>query len=176
MPPPRKVDLLPADLRGWLQEELRARGFGGYEELAEALNRRLHKAGLELRIGKSALHAFGAEFREYARMQEQAQDEIKAFLAEASLSEEMDVTRVLFQQLTTLQFKMQMTLAGGDLDPRGMKDLSVALNNLIRSTALREKIVAEERAVQSGKLDAAVAAGDIDQAAAARARAIMGFA
>jgi hypothetical protein len=70
VPPPRKVDLLPPELRGWLQEELRARGFGGYEELAEALNFRLEEEGVELRIGKSALHAYGSEFREYAQMQE----------------------------------------------------------------------------------------------------------
>ena len=27
MPPPRKVDLLPAELKGWLRDELVARGF-----------------------------------------------------------------------------------------------------------------------------------------------------
>ncbi|KAF0674356.1 phage protein Gp27 family protein, partial [Profundibacterium mesophilum] len=86
MPSPRKVDLLPPEVRGWLQEELKARGFGGYEELAAALNARLELDGLELRISKSALHAYGSDFRDYARAQEQAQDEIRAFLAEASLS------------------------------------------------------------------------------------------
>ena len=53
MPPPRKVDLLPSELRRWLQAELKERGFAGYEDLAEALNFRLEEAGLELRIGKS---------------------------------------------------------------------------------------------------------------------------
>ena len=59
MPPPRKVDLLPSELRGWLQDELRSRGFAGYEDLAEALNFRLDEAGLELRIGNSAIHSYG---------------------------------------------------------------------------------------------------------------------
>ena len=177
MPAPRKIDLLPPEMRRWLQEELKARGFGGYEELAEGLNSRLQREGLELRIGKSALHAYGAEFREYAQLQEQAQDEIRAFLSEASLTEEVDVTRALFQQLTTIQFRLQMVLSGPDglPDPRGMKDLTTALNNLIRSTELRDKIAAEERRAQSDKLDAAVATGEIDEAAAARAREIMGF-
>ncbi len=35
MPPPRKVDLLPADLKRYLQEALKERGFAGYEELAK---------------------------------------------------------------------------------------------------------------------------------------------
>ena len=36
MPAPRKVDLLPPELKRWLEAELRTRGFAGYEALAEA--------------------------------------------------------------------------------------------------------------------------------------------
>lgn len=178
MPPPRKVDLLPKELRGWLQEELKARGFADYEALAEALNFRLEEEGFELRIGKSAIHAYGQEFQHYAQLQEQAQDEMAAFLEEASLSEEVDVTSALFQQLTTLQWRSQMAMVtdDGQLDPRGLKDLTTALNNLIRSRGLKEEILKAERAAQAGKLDAAVEAGDIDQIAAQKAREIMGFA
>ena len=161
MPQPRKVDLLPEELRAWLQEELRARGFGGYEELAEGLNARLAAQGCELRIGKSALHAYGQEFRDYARLQEQAQDEIRAFLAEASLADEVKVTSALFQQLTTIAWRLQMAMASPDQlpDPKGLKDLTTALNNLIRSSDLREKIVAEERRAQAQRLDGAVRGG-----------------
>lgn len=177
MPPPRKVDLLPAELRDWLREELVSRGFGDYEQLAEDLNFRLEQDGLELRIQKSALHAFGQEFRDYAEAQKSAQEEIRAFLQEANLKSEVDVTSALFQQLTTIQWRLQMLMADPDNlpDPRGMKDLTTALNNLIRSTDLRERLVAEERKQQAEKLDAAVASGDIDHAAAEKARQIMGF-
>jgi hypothetical protein len=177
MPPPRKVDLLPKELRSWLQDELRERGFSGYEDLAESLNFRLEEAGMELRIGKSAIHAYGREFQQYAEMQEQAQDEIRAFLLEASLKEEVDVTSALFQQLTTIQWRLQMAMASPDQlpDPRGMKDLTSALNNLIRSTSLRDDILRAERAAQSEKLKDAVAAGQIDEEAARKAREIMGF-
>lgn len=179
MPPPRKIDLLPDHLRRFLQEELKARGFGGYEDLAEALNFRLEGEGLELRIGKSALHAYGSEFREYARAQEEVQDEIKAFLAEATASDEVDVTSALFQQLTTLAFRTQMAIAqseGGVVDPRGLKDLTTALNNLIRSTDQRGKIAAELQRDQAAKIDGAVAGGAMDEAAAQRAREVLGFA
>ena len=74
MPSPRKVDLIPLELKTWLQEALRAQGFGGYEQLAEELNFRLEEAGSEIRIRKSALHEFGAEYREFVRLQEQASD------------------------------------------------------------------------------------------------------
>lgn len=178
MPLPRKVDLLPAELKSWLQAELKARGFGGYEDLAEALNAKLEDAGLELRVQKSALQAFGVEFKEAARLQAQAQDEIKAFLTEARLRDEIDVSQALFQQLTTLQWRLQMALSvpGALPDPRGLKDLTTALNNLIRSSGLRENLIAEDRKAQAAKLDAAVASGDIDSLAADKARRIMGFA
>ncbi|SEK33884.1 Protein of unknown function [Roseovarius azorensis] len=177
MPPRRKVDLLPKELRQWLQDELRERGFSGYEDLAEALNFRLEEEGLEVRIGKSAIHAYGQEFQEFAQMQERAQDEIRTFLEEASLKEEVDVTSALFQQLTTIQWRLQMMMSGDKLpDPRGMKDLTTALNNLIRSTSLRDGILRAERSAQSQKLDQAIATGRIDAVAAQAAREVMGLA
>ncbi|MBT2131213.1 phage protein Gp27 family protein [Aliiroseovarius lamellibrachiae] len=177
MPPPRKVDLLPKELRQWLQDELKERGFSGYEDLAESLNFRLEESGLELRVGKSAIHAYGQEFQQYAALQEQAQDEIRAFMEEANLQDEVDVTSALFQQLTVVQWKLQKAMTDPENlpDARGMKDLTTALNNLIRSTSLRDGILKAERAAQSTKLDQAVEAGDIDKAAADRAREIMGF-
>ena len=177
MPPRRKIDLLPPELRRWLQEELKERGFSGYEDLTEALNFRLEGEGLELRVGKSAVHAYGQEFQDYATMQEQAQDEIRTFLEEASLKDEVDVTSALFQQLTTIQWRLQMMMADPDNlpDPRGVKDLTTALNNLIRSTTLRDGILKAEQAKQTERLEQAVEAGDIDKEAARKAREIMGF-
>ena len=158
MPRRRRIDLLPEALRSWLQEELRARGFADYDAVTDALNARLEAGGLELRIGRSAVHAYGREFKAFAVMQDQAQDEIRAFLEDASLKDEVDVTSALFQQLTTIQWRLQMAMADPDNlpDPRGMKDLSTALNALIRSTSLRRGILAgageraEQAAVRAG--------------------------
>ena len=158
MPPRRKIDLVPDQLRHWLQDELKSRGFADYDDVTKALNARLDAAGLNLNIGRSAVHAYGTEFRQFAVMQAQAQDEIRAFLEEASLKDEVDVTSALFQQLTTLQWRLQTTMAQEDRlpDPRGMKDLTTALNSLIRSTGLRRSILAgageraEKAAVSAG--------------------------
>lgn len=177
MPPPRKIDRLPPELRQWLQEELIACGFGDYVGISQRLSERADEAGLEVRIGKSAIHAYGQDFKQYAEAQRQAQDEIKAFLEEASLKDETDVTRALFQQLTTLQWRLQMTLAAPDADvsPKGMKDLTTALNNLIRSTSLRDAILKDERKRLSDRIDRAESTGDLDVTAAQKAREIMGF-
>ena len=178
MAPPRKTDFLPDELMDWLRTELKARGFGGYEAITEALNARLEEAGLELRIGKTAVHAFGHDFRDYARKQSEAQQQLRAFLNATSLKDEVDVTSALFQQLTSIMFHLNMILSDAENlpDPRGMKDLTTALKNLISSAALKDAILAKERELQGRKMDEAVAAGDIDAAAAQRAREIMGLA
>ena len=178
MPPPRKVDLLPAELKGWLQEELRARGFGGYEDLAEALNFRLEEAGLDLRIRKSALHAFGQEYEEFVKYQEQASAWAADWMQEQGLAEEAKRHNVLFQMITTLAFKVmqaQMLKGGGEIDPKELHFLGRMLKDVMASSGIRESLIVAERKSQAAKLDEAVEAGDIDKEAAAKARRIMGF-
>ena len=178
MPPPRKVDLLPSELKGWLQEELRARGFGGYEELAEALNFRLEEAGLDLRIRKSALHAFGQEYEEFVKYQEQASAWAADWMQEQGLAEEAKRHNVLFQMITTLAFKVmqsQMIKEGGQIDPKELHFLGRMLKDVMASSGIRESLIVAERKAQAAKLDEAVEAGDIDKEAATKARRIMGF-
>jgi hypothetical protein len=178
MPPPRKVDLLPDELKSWLQEELRTRGFGGYEEIAEALNFRLEEAGLDLRIRKSALHAFGQEYEEFVKYQEQASAWAADWMQEQGLAEEAKRHNVLFQMITTLAFKVmqsQMLKEGGEIDPKELHFLGRMLKDVMHSAGIRESLITAERKAQSEKLEAAVASGDIDAEAAAKARKIMGF-
>lgn len=149
MPPPRKVDLLPPELKGWLQDELKARGFGDYVELAEALNFRLEEEGLELRIGKSALHSFGQEYAEFVRYQEEASAWAADWMNDNGLEEEAQRHNVLFQMITTLAFKVmqsQMLKDGGEIDPRELHFLGKMLKDVMASSGIREKLVADERA------------------------------
>ncbi|WPY94691.1 phage protein Gp27 family protein [Limimaricola variabilis] len=179
MPPPRKVDLLPPELKDWLQEELRARGFGGYEEIAESLNFRLEEAGSELRIRKSALHAFGAEYQEFVKFQDQASAWAADWMQDNGLEDEARRHNVLFQMITTLAFKVmqsQMLKQGEEIDPKELHFLGRLMKDVMASSGIRETMAREERKAQAAKLDAAVASGDIDEDAAAKARAIMGFA
>lgn len=178
MPPPRKVDLLPPELRGWLQDELRGRGFADYEALAEALNARLEAEGQELRIGKSSLHAWGSEYREFVKLQEEASAWAQGWMADNGLAEEAQRHNVLFQMVTTLAFKQmqaQMEKDGAEIDARELHFIGRMLKDIMASSGLREKLAEDERKRQAARLDQAEAAGDIDAAAAARAREIMGF-
>lgn len=179
MPAPRKVDLLPVELKLWLQDELRARGFGGYEDLAEALNFRLEEEGLELRIRKSALHEFGAEYREFVRLQEQASDWAKEWLGEMGMDDQAQRQNVLFQMLTTLAFKVMQAQVGKDGDeisPQELHFLARMMKDVMQSSGIVQAMREKERKDQAAKLEAAVAGGDIDAAAAEKARRILGFA
>lgn len=179
MPPPRKVDLLPQELRGWLQEELRARGFADYEALAEALNGRLAEAGLDLRVQKSALHEFGAEYREFVRLQEQASTWAQEWLGEMGLDDQAQRQNVLFQMLTTLAFKVmqaEVSKDGAEINPQSLHFLARMMKDVMSSSGIVQAMRDKERKDQTAKLEAAVASGDIDAEAAAKARKIMGFA
>ncbi len=179
MPPPRKIDLLPVELRVWLQEELRARGFGQYEDLAEALNFRLEEAGLDLRIRKSALHDFGSEYKEFVKLQEQASDWAREWLGDMGLEDQAQRQNVLFQMLTTLAFKvMQAEVAkqGAEISPQNLHFLARMMKDVMSSSGIVQAMQEKEKKVQAAKLDAAVTSGDIDAEAAEKARRILGFA
>ncbi|MFN4191827.1 MAG: phage protein Gp27 family protein [Tabrizicola sp.] len=179
MPKPRKVNLLPPELKSWLEAELRARGFAGYEDLADALNRKLAEAGQELRIQKSALHAYGAEYAEFVRVQEAAGAWATEWMKEQGIGEEARRHNVLFQMITALAFKVmqaQMLKEGGEIDPQALHFIGRMMKDIMQSSGIREQLAAAERKAQAARLDAAVANGDIDAEAAAKARRIMGFA
>ncbi len=179
MPAPRKVDLLPPELRAWLQTELRARGFAGYVELADALNARLAEDGRELRIQKSALQEFGAEYAEFVRLQDQASDWAREWLGDMGMEDQAQRQNVLFQMLTTLAFKVmqaEVSKEGAEISPQNLHFLARMMKDVMTSSGIVQAMREKDRKDQSAKLDAAVAAGDIDADAAAKARRIMGFA
>lgn len=179
MPAPRKVNLLPDELKRWLEDALRARGFAGYEVLAEELNWKLEEAGLELRIQKSALHEYGAEYAAFIKVQQSASAWAAEWMTEAGIGEEAKRHNVLFQMITALAFKVmqgEMTKDADEIDPKNLQFIGRMMKDIMASSGIREQLAAAERKAQGAKLDAAVLAGDIDAEAAAKARRIMGFA
>lgn len=178
MPPPRKIDLLPAELRGWLQEELRVSGFAGYEDLAERLNFRLEEEGLELRIRKSAIHAYGVEYEAMVRAQEEASAWAVGWMQDEGLADEAKRHSVLFQMITTLAFKAmksQQLKEGSDIDPKELHFLGKMLKDIMSSSGIREQTIAADRKAQAARLDAAAASGEVDEDFRRKAREIMGF-
>ncbi|MEP1330119.1 phage protein Gp27 family protein [Pseudophaeobacter sp.] len=149
MPPPRKVDLLPSELKKWLQDALKERGFSGYEELAEDLNFRLEEEGCELRIRKSALHSYGSEYEEFVKCQDEASSWAAGWMNENGLEDEAQRHNVLFQMITALAFKVmqsQMGKDGAQIDPRDLHFIGKLMKDVMASSGIREKLMGDERA------------------------------
>ena len=179
MPPPRKIDLIPAEIRDRLQQSLRERGFSGYHDVTEDLNFWLEEAGLEIRVRKSAVHAFGQEYEAFVKAQEQAASWAADWMQDEGLADEARRHNVLFQMVTTLAFKVmqaQMTKEGGEIDPKELHFLGRMLKDVMASSGIREQMVTADRKAQAAKLDAAAAAGEVTEDFRQRAREIMGFA
>ena len=174
MPPPRKVDLLPEEQKTWLKDALKAGGFAGYEQLAEDLNARLEEAGVTMTIGKSALHSFGKEYSEFVRYQEEASAWAVEWMQGNGLEDEAQRHNVLFQMITTLAFKVmqsQMTQKGDQIDPRELHFLGKMLKDVMSSSGIRQKLLADEeaRAEERGRKKAQAEMSDAIEGAMAEA-------
>lgn len=164
MPPPKKIDLIPEELRVWLKEELKERGFSGYVELADALNERLEASGLEMRVGKSAVHNFGQEYAAFAKIEAEANTWAAQWMQENGLEDEAKRHNVLFNMITALAFKVmksQMEKDAAEIDPKELHFIGKLMKDVMSSSGMREKMSAdkekriEERATAAAKAEVA---------------------
>ncbi|EGJ20104.1 hypothetical protein RSWS8N_18129 [Cereibacter sphaeroides WS8N] len=179
MPPPKKVDQLPPEIRDWLQQTLRDRGFGDYVAITDELNDKLAEAGKVVNFHHATVHRFGQEYRKFVETQEKASAWAAGWMQDQGIEEEAKRHNILFQMITTLAFKImeaQMLREGGDLDPKDLHFLGRMLKDVMASSGIRETMARDMRKAQAAKLEAAVTSGDIDAEAAEKARRILGFA
>ncbi|TMV09834.1 DUF3486 family protein [Ruegeria sediminis] len=186
MPPPKKLDLIPLELRQRLAQTLQERGFADIVAVTEDLNFWLDEAGLQIRIGKSSV----GEFSKLLKDQRDAFAMAETLLSDMDIEAESQMHKVLMQMIATAAFQMMQAVSEKDehFDPKALANLSRMLKDLMHSAGIREKLREDEakriareaeakaRAEALEKLDAGVAAGQLDQDAARRAREIMGFA
>lgn len=144
MPSPRKIDLVPSEIRERLRGELEKRGFAGIEEVTEALNWWLAEEGLELRLGKSAV----GEYSKLLKDQREAFSMAETLLSDMDLEAEGDLHRTLMQMIATSAMHMMQAVREqeGHLDPKDLMALGRMLKDLMGSAGIREKLMADERA------------------------------
>ena len=185
MPPPKKMDLIPLELKQRLALTLQERGFADIVAVTEELNFWLEEQGLEIRIGKSAV----GQYSKLLKDQREAFTMAETLLGDMDIEAESTMHKVLMQMIATAAFQMMQAMSETDAewDPKSLANLSRMLKDLMHSAGLREKLkederkrVAdaareEERAAQAAALDAGEAEGRINQEAARAARQIMGF-
>lgn len=167
MPLRSKVDLLPDAVREDLEHRLIKGGFSGYRELAQWLT----DQGFE--ISKSSLHSWGQDFEDRVGALKRITAQARAIVAE-SPDDDGAVNEALIRLTQERVFSLMMDLEL-DLGPTQLAKVTKAVADLSRASVSQKRLMAEVRKRDSDNLDAAVAAGEIDADAAARARRIMGF-
>lgn len=143
MPAPAKLDLIPAELRTWLKEELEQRGFGDIIDVTEALNFRLQEKGLEITVGKTAVGKFSKALKD----QREAFQIAETLLSDLDIEAEGELHKVLMQMIATSAVHMIQSVReeDGHLEPKDLMSLGRMLKDLMASSSMREKLLDDER-------------------------------
>lgn len=180
MPPPKKLDLVPLELRQRLAERFHERGFSDIVAVTEELNFWLEAEGLEIRVGKTSVGAFSKLLKD----QRDAFAMAETLLSDMDIEAESGMHKALMQMIATAMFQSMQTVSQSakPLDPKSLANLARTLKDLMYSAGLREKLLEderkrvarEEREAVAREFDQAAENGLIDRAAET-AREIMGF-
>ncbi|WP_425091994.1 phage protein Gp27 family protein [Tropicimonas sp. S265A] len=143
MPSPKKLDLIPVELKDRLAQELATRGFGDIVDVTEALNFWLEEEGLEIRVGKTAV----GEFSKALKDQREAFSMAETLLADMDIEQESDLHKVLMQMIATSAVQMMKAVReqDGHLEAKELMSLGRMLKDLMQSAGIREKIMSDER-------------------------------
>jgi len=167
MPPPKKVDLLPPELRAALDKRIQAQGFAGYVELSQWLS----DQGYE--IGKSALNEHGQVLQE--QLAAVRASTMAATLLEEAARDEADArSNAIYAQFQTGIFDALLTFqrASHEADPAERLALLTKTGRdfaaIGRANIARQKHAAEVRTKINATLDALGKSGEVPLDALAR--------
>ena len=158
MPPRSKVLSLPPELKEWLDNELMARGFGDYVQLAADLKKR----GAD--VSKSALQRYGSPFEQRMAQLKMASDQARA-LVDAAPDEEdklgAAVVRMTQERIFSLLMELEINPADVDINKLFKNAAEIGKASVTQkkfSQSVRAEIEAAARKAlideQRGKLDA----------------------
>ncbi len=120
MPPRSKVHSLPPELKEWLDNELMARGFSNYEQLAADLNAR------GAQVARSALQRYGSPFEKKLAQLKLAGEQARS-LVDAVPDEEDKLGAAVIRMTQEKIFNLLMEL---DINPE-----EVDVNKLFKNAA-----------------------------------------
>lgn len=138
MPRRSSVELLPEDVRKWLDKALIDRSFSGYAALAEELEER------GFTISRSALQRHGSAFEAYLEKVKQASHKAAA-IAEAMPDDAGQIGDAVTQMLQTkvMDLIVEMDVEAGDVK---FTDLVQAVAKLNASSVQQKKWASEVKA------------------------------
>lgn len=143
MPPPKKLDLVPSDLKKTLREALKDRGYGDIIEVTRELNSWLADEGIGLTIGKTAV----GKYAQLLKDQSEALEIAEELMSEMGIEAEASMHKAIMQMIAAqaVQLMMNTREAGGHLEAKDLMNLGRMLKDVMSSAGIREKIVSDER-------------------------------
>jgi len=159
------IDLLPDDIRTKLQELLRDPRVTQLDA-TRRINEILEGEGHAERLSKSAVNRYFLKMEEVGKKLKQSREIAQMWIGRLGAEPQGEVGKLLNEMVRTLAFEATMNMAEGEepVQPRMLKDLSIAIERLeraattnikreeeIRKRALEEAAdVVEETAIQLG--------------------------
>lgn len=132
------VDLLPAEVKAWLDNALVEGNFSGYEALAAELRGR----GIE--ISRSAVQRYGSGFEKRLKTLRMASEQAKAIVA-AAPDEEGAVSEALMRLVQEKLFQVLLEFEVDPDKPLNLASAAKAVADLSRATVGQKKWLAEVR-------------------------------
>lgn len=144
MPNRSIIDQLPADDRDWLEGQALERRFGGYVDLANALNEKLKEKGLTLQVSKSSVHRWGQAFEERIQKMRIAREMAK------TISRELEDDAGLMNDAVIMaaQERLLSAVMEENLEPKVLTAITHAAADIARASvaAKKHKINVQEKA------------------------------
>jgi hypothetical protein len=134
------IDLLPAELREWLNDELQRRNFSGYRELVDAFNAKLEEHGLELQVNRSSLQRYGQGFEEQVANMRQTAEMARSIVRDAP-DEDGAMNDALIRLVMDRLFRF--AAESGDIKPGVLAKIGHVVADLGRSSVAQKKLMAQ---------------------------------
>jgi hypothetical protein len=134
-----KIELLPPEVKAWLDRALVDNAYGQYELLASELKARGHD------ISKSAVHRYGQEFEERLKTLKLATEQAKAII-DASPDNEGAVSEALMRLVQEKLFQVMLDFKVDPDKPLNIASAAKAVAELSRATVTQKKWQADVRA------------------------------
>lgn len=136
MPRRSKVTALPKAVKEWLDSQLVARNFAGYEQLVEEANALLEQHGADFRLSRSGVHRYGQEFDRQLAAIKLSTEQARA-VAEAAPDEENSLSDALIRVVQQKCFAKLVEM--DDSKPVGFGTLAkIAAETGFASTNVKE--------------------------------------
>lgn len=144
MPRTSTIKQLPDDIRQKLDELLQDPRVSQLE-VTERINRVLAESGSAMQVSKSSVNRYSQSMERVGARLREAREVSKVWIGRLGAAPQGEVGKLLNEMVRTLAFDLTMQMADGEapVNPKLLKELSIAIERLEKAASENQKIEAE---------------------------------